>query len=270
MLTECLALRRRLGDPREVAGTLSTLSIAHLQQGDAAKARECAEEALGTFRELGEQLGEAVALLHLGEVCMQLDDYAMARQHFEQCLTIARSLKHQEMECECERGMGEIALGAGDLQAARSRFSRSLKVCRDAEDRRNEAIALWCLAKTDTIGSDHHSARKKYCEALGIFQALEMRAEALDCLEDCAVFLHGVGESDGAVRLQAAATAVRGNLALPRPPRGEAKRQENIDAARAVLGEAAFNAAWSEGKGWNLDQAIEYALASMTVPAVAA
>ena len=270
MLTECLALRRRLGDPRELAGTLSTLSIAYLQQGDAAKARECAEEALGTFRELGEQLGEAVALLHLGEVCMLLGDDAMARQHFEQCLTIARSLKHQEMECECERGLGEIALGAGDLEAARSRFSRSLKVCRDAEDRRNEAIALWCLAKTDTIGSDHNSARRKFGEALGTFQALEMRAEALDCLEDCAVFLHGVGESGGAVRLQAAATAVRGKLALPRPPRGEAKRQGSIDAARAVLGEAAFNAAWSEGTGWTLDEAIEYALASTAVPTVAA
>src|SRR5438876_3958303 len=262
MLTECLALRRRLGDPRETAGTLSTLSIAHLQQGDVVKARECAEEALGTFREMGEQLGEDLGLLHLGEICMQLADEGTAQEHFERCLTIARSIKHQEMECECERNLGEIALGAGNLQAAQSRFARSLKVCRDAEDKRNEAIALWCLAKTDIVSGDHDSARKRLAEALGPFRALEMRAEALDCLEDCAVLLQAVGESDGAVRLQAAASAARGALALPRSPSREARRKENIAAARATISETAFNAAWSDGSGWTLDESIEHALIS--------
>ena len=53
MLTECLALRRSLGDPRETAGTLSTLALAHLQQGDTAMARERAEEALGHISRTG-------------------------------------------------------------------------------------------------------------------------------------------------------------------------------------------------------------------------
>ncbi len=166
------------------------------------------------------------------------------------------------MESECERNLGEIALGAGNLQAAQSRFARSLTVCRDAEDKRNEAIALWCLAKTDTVSGDHDSARKKLAEALGSFRALEMRAEALDCLEDCAVLLQAIGESDRAVRLQAAAATVRGTLALPRSPRGEANRQANIAEARAALSEAAFNVAWSDGSGWTLDEAIERALIS--------
>jgi tetratricopeptide (TPR) repeat protein len=201
---------------------------------------------------------------------MQLGDDGKAQEHFEQCLTIACSIKHQEMECECERNLGEIALGAGNLQAAQARFARSLKVCRDAEDKRNEAIALWCLAKTDTVTGDHGSARKKLGDALGAFRALEMRAEALDCLEDCAVLLYAVGESDSAVRLQAAAAAVRGALALPRSLRDEAKRQENIDAVRAALGKTAFDAAWSDGERWALDEAIDYALTSSAVPAVAA
>jgi len=211
---------------------------------------------------MGEQLGEALGLLHLGEICMQLADEGTAQEHFERCLTIARSIKHQEMECECERNLGEIALGAGNLQAAQSRFARSLKVCRDAEDKRNEAIALWCLAKTDTVSGDHDSARKKLAEALGSFRALEMRAEALDCLEDCAVLLQAVGESDGAVRLQAAASAARGALALPRSPSREARWKENIAAARATISETAFNAAWSDGSGWTLDESIEHALIS--------
>jgi len=268
LLTECLALRRRLGDAREIAGTLSTLSIAYLQQGDATRARECAEESLRTFREIGDQLGEALGLLHLGEICIQLADDAKAQEHFEECLTIARNIKHQELECECERSLGEIALEEGDLQRARSRFARSLKVCRDAEDKRNEASALWCMAKADTVGGDHDSARKKFAEALSTFRALEMRAEALDCLEDCAGLLQAVGEPAVAARLQATVAAVRAALALPRSRRRQEKQQENIDAARATLGETAFKTAWSQGSDWPLDEAIDFALASTAAPAV--
>jgi predicted ATPase/class 3 adenylate cyclase len=270
MLTECLALRRALGDPRETAGTLSTLSVAHLQQGDAAMARERAQEALGIFRELGVQVGEAIVLVQLGEICVQQGDDVQAQKHFEQCLTLAQGIKHQELESECERNLGEIALGAGDLQAARARFTRSLQVCRDAEDKRDEALALWSLGRADAAGGDHEAARSRLTEALCAFGALEMRAEALDCLEDFAAFLHGVGASYAAVQLLAAAGTLRQALAFKRSPRREAQWQKNADAARAVLGETAFNAAWSAGSAWTLDAAIDHALASGTARAVTA
>jgi predicted ATPase/class 3 adenylate cyclase len=270
MLTECLALRRDLGDARETAGTLSTLALAHLQQGDAARARECAEEALATFRELGDEVGQATGLVHLGEICMQRADDGHARECFEQCLVIAKRIKHQETESECERYLGEIALSAGNLPGAQARFTRSLKICRDAENKRDEALALACLGKTDTARGDHPSARMKLTEALCAFQALEMRAEELDCLEDYAALLHAMGRSDAAVRLQAATTSIRVALALPPPPRTEVKRRENIAAARAALGDAAFNAAWSSGTGWALDDASDYALAATAAQGVTA
>ena len=97
-----------------------------------------------------------------------------------------------------------------------------------------------------------------------------MRAEALDCLEDCAVLLQAVGELRRRGAAAGGAAAVRGTLALPRSPRSEAKRQKNIDAARAALGETAFKAAWSHGSAWALDEAIDSALASTAAPAVAA
>ena len=95
-----------------------------------------------------------------------------------------------------------------------------------------------------------------------------MNLEALDCLEDYAVLLHAVGQSASAVRLQAATTSIRVALVLPRSPRDEPKRQANIDAARGTLDEAAFDAAWSDGKNWAFDDAIEYVLESMAASAV--
>ena len=147
LLSECLALRRGLGDLRDIAATLSTLSVVHLRGGDAEQARECQQESLAIFRQLGDKRGEAIGLLHLGEICLQLADDGNAREHFEQCLVIAQNIKHQETESECERYLGELALAADDVQAAQVRFGRALKVGRNAENKKDEALALWCLAQ---------------------------------------------------------------------------------------------------------------------------
>jgi tetratricopeptide (TPR) repeat protein len=269
LLTECLALRRNLAEPSDIAATLSTLSVLYLRSGNAPKAFECEQESIGIFRQLGDKVGEAIGLLHLGEIGVQVADDGQAQVHFEQCLALARSIKHQELESECERNLGELALAKGDLEIARARFERSLAVCRDGENKRDEAIALWCLGKTSLAKGDHGEAAKRFAESLRAFESFEMNVEALDCLEDCAVFLQTVGRPEHAVRLQAATTSIRAALALPRSPRDEPKRERNISAAREAAGEAAFNAAWAEGERWAFDDAIEYVLESIaTVPGV--
>ncbi len=264
MLNECLGLRRGLADPREIAATLSTLSVLHLREGNAAKARECEEEGIGIFRQLGDKVGEGIGLQHLGEICLELAEDGKAQEYFEQCLELARSIKHSELEGECERNLGELALTKGDVPAAQARFARSLKVCRDAENKRDEAAALWCLGKTDVATGDFASARARLADALRAFEVFEMNSEALDCLEDYAIFLLALGNAGGAVRLQSATTAMRQALMLPRSPRDEPKRKANLDAARAALGATAFDAAWAEAQKWAFDDASEYALEAAT------
>ncbi len=270
MLTECLDIHRSLHNPRETAAALSNLATLYLQQGDLAKARDCDEEALGIFRQLGDRVGEAIGLLSLGEISVQQGDASGARELFEQCLVIARSIKHQELESDGERNLGEIALGAGDLPAAQARFARSLAVCRDAEDKRGEAIALWRLGKTDVAAGDLDVARKRLSEALRALRAFEMNAEVLDCLEDYAKLLQLVGEAENAVRVCAAAAAIRGTLGLVRSPHREIEMQTRVKTAREALGGTAFDAAWSLGLTWALDDAIDHALESARALAVTA
>ena len=268
MLTECLAIRRSLGDPKRLAATLSTLSTFYLQQGETTTARDCEVEALGLFRQLGNRIGEGIGLSNLGEISIQLGAYGDASDHFEQSLAIARSISYQELEGECERKLGELALRAGDLPKARARFLRSLQVCRDAEDKRNEAMTLWCLGKVEAASGDHGSARDRLAEALQALNAFEMNSETLACLEDYAQVLLVIGGTRNAVELQACAAAMRQALALPRSPLEEAKWQSSIQTGRATLGEAMFEAAWSAGRSFTLDEAISHALS--TAPAVTA
>ena len=269
MLTECLAIRRSLGNPRETAATLPTLATLHLQQDDATKAHEYDSEALGIFRELGDRAGEGIGLLNLGEISVRQADYRAAGELFEQGLVIARSIEHHELESDCERNLGELSLHAGNLPAARERFTRALQICRGAEDKRSGAIAVWWLGRVDFAAGDRESARSKFAETLAAFKALDMNAEALDCLEDYAELLCVDGAAADAVRLYSAAAAIREVLAL-KSPRGEASRKQNVETARRMLGEAAFDAAWAAGRKWKLDEAVSCALAAVAPVAVAA
>ncbi|HEY5325174.1 MAG TPA: hypothetical protein VIK58_20275, partial [Caldimonas sp.] len=70
MLETCLELRRGLGSEVDIAATLSTLSLARLQGGDADEAAAGENEALQIFRRLGDRVGEAICLLHLGQICL--------------------------------------------------------------------------------------------------------------------------------------------------------------------------------------------------------
>ncbi|HEY1328719.1 MAG TPA: adenylate/guanylate cyclase domain-containing protein [Casimicrobiaceae bacterium] len=262
MLEECLALRRGNGSPVEIAATLSTLSLVHLHRGDAASARAGEQEAIKIFREAGDRIGEAIGLLHLGEIGMYVGDDESARACLEQSLPIAHDAGHGEVEAECERLLGELALDAGDMHGARERFARALGISRGAEDTRGEAIALWYMGRAELAAGIFDVAEQRLATALAAFQSFRMNAEALGCLEDFATLLRVGGEVDKAVRLYAAIEAARERLALPRRPRAVPGWEGELLSARAALGDAAFEAAWTNGSSRLLDETIDAVLAT--------
>ena len=262
MLEKSLVLRRRLGNPLDIAATLSTLSWVRLHEGDAVQARVCEEEALALFRQLGDRNGEAIGLQHLGEIDLELADHEGACRHIEQSLAIARTIMHGELESECERMRGEVALEEGDFLAARAKFRRALEVSSGAADKRGEATALWFLGKMDVVEGNADSARTNLRKALLVFHAFEMPAELLGCLEDLAMLEHSVGSVEEAVRHYATAALLRERLGLVCPPRNEQRRRAELAAIRQALGDAAFDAAWADGQHCEVEEAIRRALTS--------
>ena len=265
MLETCLALRRGIGNEAEIAATLSTLAAVRLRLGDPERARAGEEEALAIFRKLGQRSEEAIVLLHLGEICAHTGDDEDARRVLDQSLSIARAIKYQETESDCERMLGQLALERADLPEARARFERALEVCRVAGDRRGAATALWWLGKADVAVCDGSAARGRLGEALRSFQAFQMNAESIGCLEDHARLALSMGFGEQAVRLHAAAAAARETLVLPRAPRSDRRWRDDVEALRQTLGDRDFDPAWAEGREWELKTAIGHALASDTV-----
>ena len=224
--------------------------------------------AVQIFREIGDRVGEAIGLLHLAEISMYAVDDADARRYVVDALEIAREIKNPEIESECERMLGEIALEAGDVSAAAERFARCLDVCREAEDKRGEATASWWQGKADLAAGDTECARQRFCDALRAFQAFEMYAEMLGCLEDVADLLHVLDMPPDSVRFYAAAERLRDRLVLPLQPRFAVKRKDRLALLRSALGDAAFDAAWADGRAWGLEKSLRCALSTReTVPA---
>ncbi len=264
MLEECLELRRRLGNPVEIAATLSALSIVRAYTGDLAGARQCETEAGTLFREAGHRPGEAISLLHLGQIEMYAEEDEDARSHFEECLALARQIQSRETESECEILLGQLSLDAGDSAAARARFERALGLCREAEDKRNAAIALWWLGRTDLLAGDEDAARTRLTAALRAFQASGMISELLGCLEDVALLLGMADTQHAATRLMAAIEASRQRAALVRAPRYGRRWTAALAEARQELGFEAFSREWGEGSAWELADAVRFTGAAVS------
>lgn len=272
MLERSLEIRRRDGKPLEIAATLSTLSAVRLSIGDAGGAREVESEAAKIFQELGDRTNETIAEFHLGQIDAYVEDDAAARRRFDACLAVARESQSHELESECELMLGELALEEADIDAARARLSSSLGICKEVGDKRGEATALWWLGKADLAADDTEAARTRLAAALRAFQAFDMHAEMLGCLEDHAVLAMKRHEAESATRLFAAVDAQRRKLGLPRSPRAERRWSDALAALRAALGEAAYRQACSEGEARDVREAVQWAHASgsvQTEPALA-
>jgi len=256
MLQSCLALRRNLNSPIDIAASLSTLSLVRLHTGDADGARQDEEEAVTIFRSIENRIGEAIGLLHLGQIHFYLEDDAQAHVYFEQCLKIAREIEYREIEREAELLLGESLLASADLPGACARFTRSLDVCRQAEDKRGEASALWWLGKWDLQSGDLGGARVRLNGALRAFQAFEMYEELLGCLDDHAELMRAMGAVEDAVRIYASVDAARERLTLRRYPRSQRRWADTIAGVRHKLGDEDFDKRWSEGRTWSIDDAI--------------
>jgi tetratricopeptide (TPR) repeat protein len=269
MFEACLELRRKLGNPVDIAATLSTLTLARLQSGDIGGAEQSELEALGIFREVGDKLGEAICLVHLGQVCQRAGKDGEARARLQEGLRVAEQIKNKEAEGECRLVLGELAYEAGVLSDAEASFERSLVVCREAADKRGEANATRWLGKCDGQQGRVAGGLEKLRAALRAYVLFEMWEELLGCLDDIAELM-AVGDRQRAARLLSAVAQARDRLQLPRTPKEDSAARERLGALRKSLGDALFIEQWERGEALDIREAIAQALATDDEPALAA
>jgi non-specific serine/threonine protein kinase len=266
LLAESAAVSRQLGNPQLLAVTLQTWGAVARDQGEWRQAAALLAEGEPIFRKLGLNWFLACALLQRAELVSEMGDQRTASALLEESLAISRDLSRGLSTARVLRHLGDAARREGDDEKACSLYEESLALAR-AEG--TDQVIAWCLCGMALMAVRHGAAEYAHslaCESLTIFRdreerlwEREFRRGVLRCLEALAQVAYAQGQLERMARLFGAAEAQREVSHWRLPPADQADYAA-LPAARAALGEAAFAAAWAEGRAMALDQAIASAM----------
>lgn len=266
LFEESLGLSRRECERREAAAALNGLGrVASYARGDHAAARGFYEEALTIHRELGDGWGIAKSLYFSGVAATFQEDHAAAHPLLEEALETFREVGDREGIADSVGVMGMMALSRANHEEARSLVEEAREIMEILRDRPGIIKALSVLGDVSLNQGRPRAAHELYERALAILQDVEDEWWIAWCLEGVAGVATVQEQPARAARLFAAAQALRDAIGAPRPPAYRSYYEHNLAAARNLLDETAFAAAWQEGQAMTSEQAIEYALERRTV-----
>lgn len=270
LFEEGLRLSRRAGDKPEMAGALHNLGYLAFYQGDYTAARSLCEEGLHAWRELSDPRGISVTLNILGWVALDLGDYGAARTHAEESLAVAREAGDKHIVESALGILGCVFCAEGDHSAARPLFEESLALGREIGHKAGIAGTLQDLGQLARCHGDEGTALTLFQESLMLFAELGNKRYIAECVEAIAGLVGKSGQAAGyptklgVARLFGAAEALREAVGSPLPPAARAEYERRVAAVRVGLDREAFAAAWAEGRGMPLTQAVRYALQQRT------
>ena len=240
------------------AGSLATA------QGDARRARELLEASLALWREVGDDAWTSRVLHNLGVLALLEGDEARATALLEESLALARDLDDPDF---AQTGqilnlayLAIAALSRGDHPRATELAQQSLALSRAAGFAPGISEALNTLGWVAVEEGDTARAALLLSESLALLRDTGNRQGLPWNLESAAAVAGSLGHGTRAARLLGAADALRELIGSPLPPRERDRQERYIMAACAQLDEAAWNAAWAEGRAMTTEQAIAYAL----------
>jgi DNA-binding CsgD family transcriptional regulator len=151
--------------------------------------------------------------------------------------------------------MGELAADEGDLGAARALFEEA----RERSDERNKlaiARALHGLGQLARAGGEVRRAAALHDEALGLRWEVGAAPDVAASLEALGGLAAGAGRCQHGARLLGAAQALRDGGGYARAPWDCARHDADLALIRGELGDRAFEAAFGEGRGLSIEQAV--------------
>jgi DNA-binding CsgD family transcriptional regulator len=262
-LEEALALCRELGDAAGVATALSRRGrllgrLAKLPD-DYDQAEAALAESLARFRQLGDTSGSGWALLYLGQNALERADLGRAAETLTEAAAVFEGRGERHMRAHALDPLGRVCLHAGQVDRAERLFTESVEVSRLVGCNEGLASGLYGLARVARQRGDCARAAELCAEALRLFQQLALDVDVAACL-DVLAGLVLAKQPEHAVRLLAAADALRKRLGGDIPPVDRPDRDHHLAAARAALGVTRFTEAWAAGLGLGADQAVDDAV----------
>jgi predicted ATPase/class 3 adenylate cyclase len=252
------------GEPRPVrARALVVAGEFARHMGDYEREAALQEAGLALARTFRDRRTEAQVLLELGLHAGFTDgDYALADALTEESLVILRDLGDAWGIARGLNNLGYRAYLRGDFGRAAALLDEAVAFARAAGDRSLLAYILDSRGALAEAQGELGLAADLYREALASAQEIDNPIVVAMVLNALAAVAARQGQPAGAARTMGAASALRQAIGIPTTTTDdEARIAGTISAARELLGESAFAAAWEEGRAQPVDQAVAEALA---------
>jgi non-specific serine/threonine protein kinase len=219
------------------------------QSGDYDRSRQRLEDALAAYGAAGDDTGTAWVLNSLGCLFATLSEAEQAEVHFGEALALFRRLGDVVGIAQITANLGELAEVEGRHELAIERLDTALAMWRDLDDRVGAARAQVYLGQALLARDMMARAETVLREALTAIRAIEYEQLLPAALRSIAQLMTRRGDFTAAARWCGAEAGVREALGMELPATRRADHERTIAAVREALGEAAFTAAWEEGRG---------------------
>jgi DNA-binding CsgD family transcriptional regulator/tetratricopeptide (TPR) repeat protein len=226
------------------------------------------EEALTLFKKLGDELGQATSinyLMHAVGILGYHERIPTLRE--ETRALLERPPKHRRTVAYLQLTLGMMAMIEQDPDQV-PRIEEALALFREAGDVRTCAQCLTIMGIAALSQRDVEAAARAFGETLRLLSRLKDKIGTFYSLMGASGVAALRGQPARAARLSGAAEALRKAIGHPAQPleRVNYDYEAYLAATRAALGEATFEAAFSEGEAMSAEQAIEYALGTENPP----
>jgi non-specific serine/threonine protein kinase len=203
----------------------------------------------------------ADAHLNLGLVAHNLGDLRRAEVQFRQAEELFTATGDRAGLGRAVGSLARIARENGQLAQAVELFERCLQHFRAAHDDWGIANALHNLGHVQLASGKTRQAEDFFRQALEVRLRLGTVLGVAECLEGFAAAA-AERQPRRAVLLLGAAEAMREQAGAPVPASEQGRYTELVDRARLRQSEAAFAAAWSDGRALTQEEAVALALRS--------
>ena len=233
-------------------------------QADHKRSESFLEESAALYREIDDKRGLARALSGLGNNVADWGDWRRADTLYQESVDLARDLRDKERVSQTLNNLGWAALCQEDYERATEALQEGLAVAQSQENQGLVGAIELNLGWVALGQGDHARASALFGEALERFRMLEDPVNIAECLEGSAGLAGAQGEGERAARLYGAAASLRKSLGAPLLPGDRPRYERQLSAARSLVAEDVWEAAWLEGHGMTLEQAVSYALGEGT------
>jgi tetratricopeptide (TPR) repeat protein len=251
--TESARLFRELGDRWGVLQAIGWLGGLAELTGEFDEAVRLHTEGLRMAEELGLWVDVAGELGWLGWTALRQGDYEQALDFGEQALRLATEQGHRPSQALAGLVLGFATRRTGDLDAAQKRLQAMVDEARQQDDAvLYMSVVLEELGYTLELQGDPEGAAGLHAEAFEISREYESRRGMCWALEGLAAC---TADKVVAARLLGAAATVRSaeGYLVSSAEQGDLERA--AAAARAVVGDEAFDTQYRLGCGLTMDQA---------------